>query len=568
MAVMLALAALLVVAALPLALRKPGLKHLQSVNLRLAILPLETPVDLDAIGNGVLNDVADRLMSRQSNDPTLDVVSAAESLNNNVRSATQAKQTLDATHVLQTRRIQEGTKVIVKAALIDLRANTSLDEISLTYSPETISDWPTALAGMISRTFSLRGLVPTEQLSRSAIEPYLKGMSYLRRDQDRPCTLVAGPVPCFAFAIPFFQQAAKEDTHSPWPRARLVEALVQEYWGTRESRQREKAPPIREEAALILEEAEIRNKDSVPVLLAKGNLEFSNNQFDAALGEYKRVEQLEPRNVQAMLALAVIYQRQGLEREATAYYRKAIEAEPGFYDTYIRFGDFFYLRGRYSQAVSQYSKAAKANPNNSRSYWYLGSALMETAHDSEAMIALSKSLKLEENFAALLTKGAIKAYQKSDAEAMDSYRRALELYDQCYICLLNLADSSRRLGRLREARKFYRQGLQIAVENLNWQGDDDFMRAYVGYFKARLGNHEEGQEYIRQALSQARNNADVSHCAVLTYELLGRRDEALKVAAKTTPELLNQLDRHPDLADFRNDPRFRELKSKAQKGEQ
>ena len=47
--------------------------------------------------------------------------------------------------------------------------------------------------------------------------------------------------------------------------------------------------------------------------------------------------------------------------------------------------------------------------------------------------------------------------------------------------------------------------------------------------------------------------------AVLTYETLGERDRAIQVLLGATPELLHELDRHPDLADFRQDPRFRKL---------
>jgi serine/threonine protein kinase/Flp pilus assembly protein TadD len=548
--VLLAAVIVLILVIAALAFRELRLEHRRSANVRLAILPIEPPADLEAIGNGVLNDVADRLMQRQSDDSALDVISASESLSHNIHTPEQAKQTLYATHVLQMTLLREATKLIVKSAIIDLETHTSLDEISLTYSAENVPAWPAALTGLISRTLGLRGIVHREPLSAAATESYFKGLSYLRRDQAS-----------FDLAIPLFQQAAKDDPHSPLPRAGLVEALIQKNWATNE-------PGLLEDAGQILEEAESLNRDSVPVLLAKGSLEFSKNQYDRASGEYKRVEQLEPRNVHALLALAAIDQQKDLDKEATAYYRKAIELEPGFDDTYIQFGDFSYLRGKYSQAASQYSKAIERNPNDFGSYWHLGAALMELARDDEAMSALGTSLKLEKkNYPALLTIGAIKAYQKVDREAVDFYQRALVVEPQCYICLLNLADSSRRLRHMQEARNFYRKGRKIALSVLNLHANDGFTRAYAGYFETRLGNREEGEAYLRQALSQAPNNADVLRCAVLTYESLGRRDQALKFAANATPELLNQLDRHPDLADFRKDPRFRELKLKPQQGE-
>ena len=45
--------------------------------------------------------------------------------------------------------------------------------------------------------------------------------------------------------------------------------------------------------------------------------------------------------------------------------------------------------------------------------------------------------------------GAVRAYQKKDVEAIAYYKRALALDPSYYICLENLADSNRRLGRVR-----------------------------------------------------------------------------------------------------------------------
>ena len=48
--------------------------------------------------------------------------------------------------------------------------------------------------------------------------------------------------------------------------------------------------------------------------------------------------------------------------------------------------------------------------------------------------------------------------------------------------------------------------------------------------------------------------------AVLTYEALGERDRAIQVLDGAKPELLRELARQPDLSDFRNDSRFKQLK--------
>jgi len=50
---------------------------------------------------------------------------------------------------------------------------------------------------------------------------------------------------------------------------------------------------------------------------------------------------------------------------------------------------------------------------------------------------------------------------------------------------------------------------------------------------------------------------------VIIYEMLGKRDRALAAIAEAPPLVLHELDRHPDLAVFRQDTRFKELIAKS-----
>jgi hypothetical protein len=52
----------------------------------------------------------------------------------------------------------------------------------------------------------------------------------------------------------------------------------------------------------------------------------------------------------------------------------------------------------------------------------------------------------------------------------------------------------------------------------------------------------------------------------LTYAALGERDQAIAVVATAPFDVLRQLDRHPDLADFCRDPRYRQLRAEKEKG--
>ena len=95
---------------------------------------------------------------------------------------------------------------------------------------------------------------------------------------------------------------------------------------------------------------------------------------------------------------------------------------------------------------------------------------------------------------------------------------------------------------------------------------DGRARAYVGYVAARLGDPLRGQQEIEQALQLDPNDKMVIRRAVVMYEMLGRRDRALAIIETATSDVLRELDRQPDLADFRLDPRFSQLKARRENG--
>ena len=64
----------------------------------------------------------------------------------------------------------------------------------------------------------------------------------------------------------------------------------------------------------------------------------------------------------------------------------------------------------------------------------------------------------------------------------------------------------------------------------------------------------------------SRGETKVIRNAVLTFEVLGERDRAIQVLNGAKPELLQELARQPDLSDFRNDSRFKQLEAENSNG--
>jgi len=518
-----------------------------SPNVRLAILPIDKSSD-PSVTDGMLQDVADRIARMHSGRRTVVVISPSEVSRNRVQSPEQARGALHATHVLQTAVRREGDVFVANGAVIDLDTRAHVRDFSGRYSADTMGSLPAALAGAVSLALRLKKPSSTDHLSNAATVPYDRGLFLLHRDDES-----------FDEAIPLFEKAGALDPHSPLPLAGLAEAKIMKYRAKRDR-------AYLEDAQRSLRNAESLSPDSVTVRLVAGELNQIAGQYEKALEDYRRGQELEPKNVEALLHIASIYNALDRNNDAIATYRKAIELEPGYYRPYRKLGEYYYFRSDYAEAAAQWKQAIERAPGLADVYNELAAALTDLGRDDEAEKALLTSLSVRETADARNSLGAIRAYQSRDREAIELYKRALVLDPHLYLYWLNLADASRRLGHTREAAAAYRKGMALALEELKDDPHSGYTRAYVAYFAARLGDPARAEDEIIQAKEEAPSDTQVTRRSVLTYEALGQRARAIEALNEAPPELLLELNRHPDLSEFRQDFRFKQVVAKYVKG--
>jgi len=510
-------------------------------DIRLAILPAVASADVVDTAGGLLQDVADRIGRMRAERRTVDVIPPSEARDLQVRTPQQARQGLHATHALETSIQRDGTGFLAHASVIDLDTQVPLRQFSARYSAANIGMAPTALAGAVSLALRPQGAKVPESLSPEAARSYDRGLYLLRRDDTS-----------YREAIELFKRAAELDPRSALPLAGLAEAHIMAFRGT-------KRRETLAEAESSLRAAESLNPDSVSVRLASGLLHKSAGQYDRALDDYRRVRELAPRNTDALLRIASIYDSLGEADEAIRSYREAIALDPLYFEPYQRFGSYYYYRGNYAAAAEQFRKAIERAPDLYDAYTNLGAALNYLGNDAQAREALLASLRLKETPRALNSLGALEVYQGRDTEAAKYYERAIRLDPHNSIYLLNLGDAYRRSGRSGDAARSYRAAMDLTLAQLNEDARDGLTRAYVAYFAARLGDRLRAEQEIGQALGLSPDDGMVIRKAVLTYAALGETERALEILRRASAEVVRELERHPDLADFRRDLRFQQV---------
>ncbi len=517
-------------------------------NVRLAILPVEGGANGADISGGILQDVSDRIRQMTSKHRRVVVIPPLEVQEKHILTAEQARDVLHATHVLQIKLKSEGEELAAQGAVIDLATQAPLREFTGRYSPATVGNMPAALAGAVSLALGLHGPAIPETISPQATPAYDRGLYQLRKDEDS-----------FEEAITSFGEAARIDPRSPLPLAGLVEAKVMKIEQTDK-------PGILEDAHRDLEAAESLSPDSPRVRLAAGQLKKTAGQYEEALDDYRSVLAGDPQDADALRRIAEVYDKLKMPAQAIAAYQKAIELDPDYYAGYHGLGVFYYNHGDYAQAAEQFQKSIERAPGLFDEYTNLGAALDDLGREAEAEKALLTSLKVHETPRALNSMGVVRAYQNKDDEAVSYFKRAVAMDPAEYVYLENLADAERRLGRQHDANTAYRKAMDIALSALEQDPRKGYDRGFVAYTSARLGDRKRAENEIAQALQMSRGETKVIRNAVLTYEALGQRDRAIQLLKGAKPELLQEIARNPDLSEFRNDSRFKQLRAESSKG--
>ena len=154
--------------------------------------------------------------------------------------------------------------------------------------------------------------------------------------------------------------------------------------------------------------------------------------------------------------------------------------------------------------------------------------------------------------------GALLSHQWRFEEAAAYQKRALVYEPNNFIWWLNIADNLRWAGHRDAALPYYRKASDLAKAEMTLNPLSARPRANFAYFSAVLGDKARAEEGITQARNLAPGNNDVLRRAVLIYEILGERNLALEALRGLTSAELRELTRYPDLAEFCQDPRFKQ----------
>jgi tetratricopeptide (TPR) repeat protein len=507
---------------------------------RLAVLPFDADAETEALTEGLLLDVGNRLRQVKPGRIRLTLVPLSDAIENKVGQPTQARTMLGATVSLSGKLQRKDGQILLSAYLTDTRSLVHVSEWQAAYAEGELANMPLALAGMVTGALKLAPIAGTVTVNSAAYADYTQGVSLARRDAD------------LDQALPLLEHAAAADPNSPLTFASLADAQFSKYRRTNEK-------DWKDRAWQSLKKAEQLNPDVALVRFVSGTINEDDGQYEQAIADLERAIELEPTNGDAWRRLGKTYEHNNQPNPALGAYMKAIEVQPEYFRNYQELGEFYFSRGDYENAIIHYRKVVQLAPDLSDSHYLLGSAYLNLANYPEAERELKTAIGLKETVNEVQALGLLYMYQNQDREAIPYLKHSLEIGGKTSLLYLNWGTSLRRAGFQRESQEAYRKGLDLAEARLATNPRDAYEKVCLAYLCARLDDPRRAASEVAQALQLSRGANNVRWMAVLTYEAMGMHDRTMAVIEDAPDSILSRLNRFPDLADLRDFPRFKQL---------
>lgn len=223
------------------------------------------------------------------------------------------------------------------------------------------------------------------------------------------------------------------------------------------------------EAEVLLHDSASLNPDYAPALrdLAESYVKLKN--FPEAIDQYKRVVELDPRDISARGHLAELYSWTGNYDRSVVTYRDALELDPKNKNLLNGLVGVLRWSHRYEEAERLYREVLGSDAENHEALKGLGKTYSMTGDLTRAVEVLEKAIALYPDDSELhKDMGTVLAWQKDFKKAIASLEKAVELFP-------NYADAYRTMGDVyswmrayKQAEESYKKAIDIepdSVEN-------------------------------------------------------------------------------------------------------
>ncbi|MGX9786805.1 protein kinase domain-containing protein [Janthinobacterium lividum] len=228
-------------------------------------------------------------------------------------------------------------------------------------------------------------------------------------------------------------------------------------------------------------------------------------------------------------------------------------------------GTMNYKQGNYKEAEHFFRRSIQIDPQVANAYAQLSATLERLNRSDEALQVLQQGLQVHPEWElytnlgnALFNRGdylgAVQAFKNAVSEDKGSPGN--------YLLWANLADAQRWVpGQIELSRDSYRRAITLIQVMLRHSPDDPKINSRLALYSAYAGAQDDALKHVVQAVRLAPTLPDTHFRAALTYELIGKRNEAIAALTQAIERgyPLNLIESAPDLLTLRRDARYQQF---------
>jgi tetratricopeptide (TPR) repeat protein len=225
--------------------------------------------------------------------------------------------------------------------------------------------------------------------------------------------------------------------------------------------------------------------------------------------------QYSPYNIRMRESLAASFIRSGLFDKAETQYREILKIDPLHIKAHISLGKVLCDQGKYWDGLQEYERTPRLLPDAQEAGGHavsFGQTSLTKGQVKVLMGLLDNNLRLTyetlsgkylellreepDNARAYFSLGVIYSKTGKVPEAIEQYKRAVDLNSSFKEAVFNLAVSYESLGRLMDAAYYYERMVDLPEES--HEKDKDIYE-HLSRIYTTLGDHAKAEIYLKQA---------------------------------------------------------------------
>jgi tetratricopeptide (TPR) repeat protein len=237
-------------------------------------------------------------------------------------------------------------------------------------------------------------------------------------------------------------------------------------------------------------EAEPRN---VEVLANLGVVYAGLGRYDDAIATYRKALSISTLNTPIRMNLGLAYYKAARCREALSEFELVRRSEPGLYNAQLLAADCHMQLGQYSNAVAILTPLAPAHSEDAALSYVLGMSLLQSGLTNEGAVYLDRILKQGDSAEARLLMGMALRAGADYTAARDEFAKAVTLNPQLPMAHVLYGQALLSTGD--------REGARVAFAGELAANPNDFeSNLYLGTILKEEQSYSEARRYIDKAL--------------------------------------------------------------------